>query len=282
MNKQPYTYTVLRYVHDTTTGEFANVGVILLCPGLRYADALLSPKYGRLSKMFCGMDGEHYRTVIRHLELRFSELAEQFREELHLDGSPKSIHEMTSKVIARDDCSFQWSSIGSGLTSDPAATLENLFERMVERYEDKKANPSRSDEEIWKTFKKQFEERKILSRFAPKVIAVEDDDVEFEHSWKNQQWHCLESLSFDLQQPQSIKDKAHSWLGRVTSIQAAREKFKVYYLVGQPQFDRSKRAFEQALNILHKTPVEHEIIQEDEADHFAQEINSKIEEHEKE
>lgn len=31
INKQPYTYTVLRYVHDTTTGEFANVGMVLLC-----------------------------------------------------------------------------------------------------------------------------------------------------------------------------------------------------------------------------------------------------------
>ena len=36
MNKQPYTYTILRYVHDTSTGEFANVGVVVSapdCPG---------------------------------------------------------------------------------------------------------------------------------------------------------------------------------------------------------------------------------------------------------
>ncbi len=27
MSKQPYSYTVLRYVHDTGTGKFANVNV---------------------------------------------------------------------------------------------------------------------------------------------------------------------------------------------------------------------------------------------------------------
>jgi hypothetical protein len=38
MSKQPYTYTVLRYVHDTGTGEFANVGVVLNAPSAGYAD----------------------------------------------------------------------------------------------------------------------------------------------------------------------------------------------------------------------------------------------------
>lgn len=30
MSKQSYTYTVLRYVHDTGTGEFANVAAYLV------------------------------------------------------------------------------------------------------------------------------------------------------------------------------------------------------------------------------------------------------------
>ncbi|MEX0331440.1 MAG: DUF3037 domain-containing protein [Puniceicoccaceae bacterium] len=282
MNKQPYTYTILRYVHDTTTGEFANVGVVLLCPELRYADALLSPKYSRLSKMFHGLDGDHYRTVIRHLQVRFSDLAGRFREELKLQGMPQRADELAFTAIAADDSSFQWSPLGSGLTHDPAATLESLFERMVERYEDKKEVVSRTDDEIWKSFKKEFEERKILSRFAPKTISVKDDEIEFSHSWKNKQWHCLESVSFDLQQAQSITDKASLWLGRVMRVQNASERFKVYYLVGQPQLERSKAAFDRALNILHKTPVAHEIIREDEADDFAEAIAGKIKEHDKE
>jgi len=30
--QQPYTYTILRYVHDVTTGEFVNVGVVMHLP----------------------------------------------------------------------------------------------------------------------------------------------------------------------------------------------------------------------------------------------------------
>ena len=92
----------------------------------------------------------------------------------------------------------------------------------------------------------------------------------------------METLSFDLMQAQSIKDKAHSWLGRMTSVKDSPDKFRVYFLVGEPQLEGSKRAFEQALNVLHKTPVEHEIIRENEAEHFATEVAEKIASHDQE
>jgi hypothetical protein len=282
MNKHPYTYTILRYVHDTSTGEFANVGVVLSSPAARYASAILRPTYGRLSKMFPGFDGEHFRTVVRHLQSRFDEIADRVRQEMELGQKPVNAHEMAFAVIAPDDSSFQWSPMGSGLAADLAATAESIYERMVERYDDAQKNPSRSDEVVWKTFKKVFEEKQILSRLGTKVIAVKDDEVEFSHAWKNQQWHCMETLSFDLMQPQSIKDKAHSWLGRLTSVKDSADKFRVYFLVGEPQQEGSKRAFEQALNVLHKTPVEHEIIRENEAKHFAAEVAEKIAEHDQE
>ena len=31
--KIPYSFSVLRYIHDVVTGEFANVGVVLFAPG---------------------------------------------------------------------------------------------------------------------------------------------------------------------------------------------------------------------------------------------------------
>ncbi len=122
---------------------------------------------------------------------------------------------------------------------------------------------------VWKSFKTRLEERHVLSRLHSKTIAVEDDEVTFPHAWKNQKWHCMETLSFDLMQPQSIKDKAHAWLGRMTSIKNAKEAFRVCYLVGEPQLEGIKRAFEQALNVLHKTPVDHEIVRERDAEGFA-------------
>jgi hypothetical protein len=282
MNKQSYTFTVLRYVHDTSTGEFANVGVVLTSPSAGYADAILRPTYGRLSKMFPGMNGDHFRSVIKHLQSRFDELSARIREEIDLGDRPENALDLAHRVIAPDDSSFQWSPMGSGLAEDLAGTLETIYRRMVELYDEKSKSDSRNDEDIWKTFRKGFEERRILSRLHPKVIAVQDDEITFDHAWKNNQWHCLESVSFDLMQTKSIKDKAHNWLGRITSVKETEEDFRVYFLVGEPQLDTSRRAFEQALNVLHKAPVAHDIIRENEAEHFAAEMAEKIAAHDAE
>ena len=282
MNKQPYTYTVLRYVHDIGTGEFANIGVVLVSPSARFVDAILRPTHGRLSKMFPGMDGDHFRRVVKHLQARFDEISTRVHEEMDLGEMPDSALELAHRVIAADDSAFQWSPMGSGLSADPSATLETIYQRMVECYSEKTKVESRSDEVVWRTFKKGFEEKKVLSRLHPKTIAVADDEVAFSHAWKNHQWHCLETVSFDLMQPQSIKDKAYSWLGRMTNIQSAQEKFRLYYLVGEPHHESSQRAFEQALNVLHKTPVPHEIVREHEAASFAEDMAAQIAAHDEE
>lgn len=279
MSQQTYTYTVLRYVHDTGTGEFANVGVVILSQAGDYADAILRPTYGRLSKMFPGFNGDHFRRVVRQVQTRFDELSARLREEMDLGDRPKNALELAQRVIARDDSSFQWSQMGSGLSEDLPAALESIYRRMVERHDERAKTESRNDEEVWRGFRKGFEERKILSRLHPKSISVKDDEITFDHAWRNHQWHCLESLSFDLMQPQSIKDKAHSWLGRLTSVKDSEESFKVYFLIGEPQLEGSQRAFEQALNVLHKAPVPHEFVREQEAEEFASMMAEKMAAH---
>ncbi|MGO9273834.1 MAG: DUF3037 domain-containing protein [Terriglobia bacterium] len=60
--KIPYTFSVLRYVHDPVTTEFVNVGVALYAPDAKYLSAICTPHYARLSdrlsEMFGRVDGE--------------------------------------------------------------------------------------------------------------------------------------------------------------------------------------------------------------------------------
>ena len=60
MTHQPYTYTILRYVHDIRTGEFLNVGVVLHVPAP--SDVLFRTRttYGRAKSLFPDLDGEAF------------------------------------------------------------------------------------------------------------------------------------------------------------------------------------------------------------------------------
>ena len=279
--KTAYTYTILRYVHDTAIGEFVNVGVVLHAPDARFVGALCRTTYGRLTKVFPGMDGEGFKSLMRYIQSSFESIGDKTAEELPLGSKAKNVMEIALTVLPRDDSSLQWSEMGSGLTENPSATLEKIFNRVVQSYEQTQKASGRSEEDIWRKYRKDLEEKRVLGHLVPKTIVSKsnDDEIEFEHAWKNQQWHCIEPVSFDLLEADSIKNKAHRWLGQISSVRDSAEPFKLYLLLGEPQLDRLKPAFIQAKNILNKIPGEKEFIREDDSAKFADQVAEQIKKH---
>lgn len=277
--KTPYSFSVLRYIHDIVTGEFINVGVVLYSPKASFLSAICTSRYGRLSKMFSNVSGEHYRQVSRYIQARLEEEGERLSTELPFDKLPVSVLEFTTKVLPLDDSSLQFSSEGYGITENPQETLEHLYNRYVEKYYERTEKISRSDEDVWKVFKKPLEEKRIIGYFKPHQIVGNNYDYEFKYCWKNERWHIHEPVSFDLIEPTYITDKANGWLGRIISLHDGGESFKLNIFLGAPQDDKLKSAFVKAQNIMHRMPCDHEFVKEDEADDFAESLKKEIEAH---
>ncbi len=278
--KTAYTYTLLRYVHDVASGEFANVGVVLFAPGARYAGSICRDTYGRISKMFPDMNRDGFKSLMGYIESRIDAIGERLRGELSLDQMPADAGGLARLVLPHDDSSLQWAPVGGGLCDDPAQKLEELFLRYVTRYDEKTAQKTRTDDEVWSRFKRALDEQHVTSRLQPKKISVADDEVEFSRAYKNDQWHCIEAVSLDLALSDSIKHKAHQWLGQITSVKNA-ERFRVYFLVGAPQTPGLGESYRNALKILGKVPVDHEIVTEDAAVGFAKRFGRLVEAHER-
>jgi hypothetical protein len=277
-NAKSYSYVILRYVHDVGSGEFINVGVALLCADDRYASALCRPTFGRVGKVFPDMNKEYFKTQMRHIQAKFEELGDRLSSELPLEWS-ETIERLAHEILPADDSSLQWSPVGFGRTSDPAATLDQLFDRFIMRYEDAVCRERRTNDDVWRSFKRTLESRQILQHFEPRRIEVADDSIEFEHCWQNGILHCLEPVSFDLADADGIRDKAHRWLGRITSVSAAPDRFRVYFLTARPQDESLQEAYENALNILRKIPGEKEIYTEQRAEELGSRIEAEITRH---
>lgn len=258
-----YTYITLRYVHDAVTGEFVNVGVVIFAPGAGYLSALCRTTYRRVSTTFPGLNGENFRAVMRHVQSRIEALGSKSNFEESVSRK-LTILDIVRSVIPADDSSLQWGPVGSGLTLDPSQKIESLFNRMVTKYDEPpSAHPRRSDDDVWRNFRRDLEERRLLQYFEPKTISVKDDSVQFDHAWKNGVWHCVEPVSFDLSAAETIRDKAHKLLGQLTSINESSENFRLYMLVAKPKETVLLGAYESALSILAKIPCKKEIFQEE-------------------
>lgn len=274
--KTNYSTIILRYVHDVVTGEFANIGVVLYAPDQRFLEARFATSYERLNAIFLKIDHLHFRALMRYMANRFEQLGGEIRDGLHVQPV-NALSEIVKQILPPDDSSLQWSQQGGGITDDPARVLGELYKRMVERFIAGATQISRSDEEIAKPFKAKL--GKAATKLSEKTIETKDYQYDFQFAWKNNVWHLYEPVSFDLVDPNSIREKANRWLGRGVALNDARERFKIHFLLGEPSQLENKEAFENALHLLQKIPGQKELVREKEMEHFAELVAEEIVSH---
>ena len=281
--KTTYTYTVLRYVHDPSTGEFVNVGAALYAPEARFAGVLCRTTYERFSCMFPDFDGNAFRSVMRFVGSEFHKLHEKMQEDGFFTDRPKSVMELTQSVLPHDDASFRWSEPAGGITDDPAGALQKIFARMVSRYDEKAEEGGRNEEDIRNNLRDEFQRRGVSRYLTPKTITAPHEEASFPYAHKNGVWSCLDGVSFDMAQPENIKNKARRWLGLTVALSKSPEDFKLYLLLAEPRQPdaQQRRAVRRAIDLLEEIPVKHRIVREDEMRQFTDEFSEQIKAYEK-
>jgi hypothetical protein len=274
----PYSFSVLRYVHDPVTQEFANIGVAVYSKKQCYLNARCDTHYARITKIFGKVDGDRFRQSCRYIQDRVQSFGQDLYSSLPFDSNI-TIEGLLARVLPPDDSAFQFSAAGVGLSADLDETMKDLFVRLVEKYSVQAEPPNRDDDEVWKVYRAPLERHSVISRLSPKKIISPNFEYEFQHSWKNERWHVYEPISFDLIEATSILDKANRWLGRGMSLADSRERFKMYLLLGEPQDHALKSAYAKAQNILYKMPEKPELVKESEAEGLAEELAAEIKSH---
>jgi Protein of unknown function (DUF3037) len=271
-DKLPYTYTILRYVHDVMTGEFVNVGVVMHVPSQRRVLAKTRTTIGRLRGVFPDLDRDAFTSAMRAVQRSLSTIE---KETTISEGDATAF---ASYAVPRDDSSLQWSPAGSGLTSAVERTFERLYDRFVAKY-DRRFTHRRTDDDVWRPVGQKLDEKKLGSRLHEKVISGPVDDVVFRHAWKNGRWHVYEPISFDLADADGIKAKARTWLGHLAAVVAGGpnvEPFKPYFIVGAPGDETLRKAYDSAVAILRQVPNDPEIFDETQIDDFVSRIEDEM------
>lgn len=273
-----YSAVTLRYIHDVATGEFVNIGVVVFAPQERFLQARFTINLRRIVRLFPGADVSHIRRVVTYLEDRFRTLRHEVQGALPF--YPESnIAEVVARVLSRDDSSLQWSDEFSGLTPSLDQTLEQVYQRMVERYMQPVHARSQKENEVANTFLNGLGD--FADKLVSKKIENELNSHTFHHAWKNGRWNCYEPFSLDLADSASMRKKAVKMVGNGLTLADA-EAHKVYFLLGAPSADHDPEAYRRACSILDKYPTDHELIDEADVEAFAQQVAREIAAHERE
>ena len=77
MNKVACQYAIVRFAPFVETGEFANVGIIMMAPKQRFfAFELELKRYGRITRFFEDVDAKLYRKTLYNLKAELERVAD--------------------------------------------------------------------------------------------------------------------------------------------------------------------------------------------------------------
>ncbi|MBL8204871.1 MAG: DUF3037 domain-containing protein [Blastocatellia bacterium] len=280
MKRLTYSYCVIKYVHDPAAGEMLNIGVVVWFPAISQLFYKLEMRYERLSKTFVNFDGENFKRTLRHFEIAVETLQQELSGNLFsAENAVADVKTLIKRVWPDEDLSFQAGSSLVGITDDPEQAVQDIYHRFVASQWSQQSNERRNDEQIWSLYSEPLSKVSVSKKLVTKDIITEEFSLKFNHAFKNDKWHLLEPISLDYVKASTIQGRATNWLGNATAMQGHPELGKLYLLLGQPRLSEHRKSYEKAKNLLHKMPIPHEIIEENEAEDFAQEMANFMKEH---
>ncbi|HPE56704.1 MAG TPA: DUF3037 domain-containing protein [Bacteroidales bacterium] len=271
-------YQIVRYLHDRVTAEFVNVGIIVYQPESKFLQGKFINKFSRLAQFFTDVNGTYLLSTLRHFEKEIDISAKRLVE---LFSNYTSLEEITSSILPKDDSALICSELEFAIDIDPQSTLDDLFDRLVNRYTHVADKEYHDDNYVWrKVYKKYFDKYDLTSKLRPHTITTRHDHIEFDKAWKNGVWNCYQTLSFDLKRNDSIKNKVYKWSGILKELEESDQELNLFFLTVPPRKNGIMHKFiEDTLIRGEKEKLKVQIIEEKEADEFVAKAKNEIEAH---
>lgn len=279
-----YSYTVLRYVHDTVAGEAMNVGVLFYAPDARYVCFLRDSHYGHLAKSFAGFDHIEYFKYL----LWLGSAVERFQNTLRQDqlqlikthDLPSDAGVLARQLVPDAGLSFQWGQPGAGLAHRVDEAAESIYGRMVSSQRPDDGNHKRrDDDDVWKIYQGPLSRHSITPHLHPLVVSTIGFEISLSHTFKNEKLHAIEPISFDYQDTSTIRATAARWAGHSLALQLNLDFSQLYLLLGKPTLEKHWRDYVRAKDFLRKIPSRPILVEETEAEDFARRLAAEMREH---
>lgn len=137
MKKFACQYALLRFRPFVETGEFANVGVVLMAPEARFFGFRLLKRYSRITQFFNQLDRKVYLTGRDSFKEELNRFAAELRL-LALDGRKREpnielARNLFDELVRLRDAMLQFDAPRVVLADEPKTKINELFEHYVER-----------------------------------------------------------------------------------------------------------------------------------------------------
>lgn len=248
MNKTNCQYAIIRFAPFVETGEFANVGIVMIAPNQRYFNFRLEiNRYGRVTRFFEQLEAKVYRATLYNLrdELRrANEVLKGHGFDKRLKNNDVGFAQGFFKEIVRPrENIVRFSEIRTVIADNPEEKLKELFGFYIER---NFVTKEYQEAALEKGVRQWLYNARIGDRFTRATIGDDFYHANFPFvECKNEKpLKIIKPLNLAQDEPSKIIDHGGTWLFRVEQLKK-RNKLpeKVLFTIAGPeQNEKRKRA----------------------------------------
>jgi len=217
MTKTTYQYAIAQFMPFVETGEFANVGIVLVAPKNGFAKFKLDTKRSqRITQFFEGLDVELYRSVIQNLK---KQLEANFENVPYPGGE---LSDTFKEIVRPRETILRFSEPRMGVTEDPGAELERLYDYYIGRNFVTKEYIEVKIERIVRSW---LAEANLARNFNARTVGDEIYDYTFpfvsdvEHARSlNNTLKIIKPLNFGRNKSSTIIDLGGKWIYRINHL----------------------------------------------------------------
>lgn len=232
---KPYEYQILRYIPDQVSGEFLNVGILMVGPEEKplYYEFIHSRR--RISAAFHGIESAHVMKKLKILQENLENLEKQNSGKFQF-RDVSSVTFYSSKILKKDDSSLQFSDVKKGIDINVESAFRDLKNRLLYKWVKDNHYDYRSDDDVWRDrYKKHFEKAGLTKKMTSRSVTTKTDTIQFDQAYKNGIWNYFQPLNLNLKKTDSIKNKVYKWKGIISEMQTANQDMKLIFLSEMPE-----------------------------------------------
>ena len=261
MKKIPCVYAIVRFTPFVETGEFANVGIILMAPVQRhFAFKLMIQKHSRVTHFFEQLDAQVFKATMKHLRNELERVAGVLRQhgfdKRYKFNDLELARNLFAEIVRPRETVIKFSEPRALLADDPAGVLDELYGHYVER---SFVTPESGEAILERGLRKWLFQACLTERFGRVEIGDEDYHVAFPfvEQRDHRPFKVIKPLHLAHEQPTKIIEHGGQWLMRIKQLRkrGMLPEQVLFAVQGPATDDARERAYEDIVDDLEKEQV---------------------------
>jgi hypothetical protein len=254
-------YVIVRFMPYVETGEFANVGVVMISPRSRYFGFKLETRrYARLTQFFKDLEGRLYRSAITaikdELERVHALLKENGFDRRYKHNDETFAKQLFTELTRPRETMLRFSESRVVLAEKPEETLNELFGHYVEH---SFATKQYRETVLESQLRRLFYQARIGERFIPEKLGNDEYHVNFPFVERQQDevLSAIKPLNLGQQNSSHIVEHGGKWQFRINELKRRHQLPRRVLLAVEGPDDHSRRgeAYHHAVELLQATGV---------------------------